>query len=240
MITKIALIDDDEKLRNQVAAVIKTYYREKAFPIELDLFENGRPLTAMLDEQKRCDVYILDVEMDYMKGTELAKRIRQVDEEGIIVFLTSYERYAVDGYSCKAFDYILKDRWQRRLPEVLERVRVELTEREGDVYRIQSDRQYEVFKCSDIYYVTREGKQALFYCRNGRIYHERRPMNEVFKRLPAGKFAFANRGQIVSLRYVTHLDAERIELDGKINLEISRSQLGELRQWLLEYWRVRG
>lgn len=239
MITKIALVDDDEKLRNSVAEAIEAYYQEKQFPIELDLFENGRRLTGMLDVQKTCDVYILDVEMDYMKGTELAKRIREADDEGIIVFLTSYERYAVDGYSCKAFDYILKDRWQRRLPEVLERIRIELTEREGDVYRIQSDRQYEVFRCSDIYYVEKDGKNALFHCKNGRTYQERRSLSDVFKRLPKGKFAFVNRSQIGNLRYVTHLDAGRIELDGKVDLEISRAQLSDLRQQLLEYWRIK-
>ena len=57
-----------------------------------------------------------------MDGMELAKKIRALDADARIVFLTSYERYAVQGYRVRAYDFMLKDSYKKDLTDLLERV----------------------------------------------------------------------------------------------------------------------
>ena len=236
--TKIAVVDDDERLTGQVAAAIKRYFEQKKMPVEIERFFGSRRLLGLLDEHQNFDVYFLDVEMDYVNGVQLAKRIRAIDSNAIIIFLTSHEKYAIQGYSCRAFEYITKEQWQRRLPGILEQVQKKLKERGTRIYRIQTERKYEVINWDDIYYIEKSGKNAVFYCKDDKIYQQRITLEGVFAQLSKKEFVYVNRGQIINLMHVTHLDAEIVELGEQISLDISRYLLGDIRQKLMEYWRV--
>lgn len=236
--TRIAVVDDDESFTGEVAAAIRKDFEQKRMSVEIERFHGSRRLLGMLDEHQNFDVYFLDVEMDYVNGVELAKRIRSVDRNAVIIFLTSHEKYAIAGYSCRAFEYITKEKWQRRLPEILEQVQRKLQERGTRIYRIQAERKYEVIGWDEIYYIEKSGKNAVFYCSDGKVYQQRITLEKVFEQLSPKEFVYANRGQIINLMHVTHVDADVVELDGQISLDISRFLLADIRQKLVEYWRI--
>ncbi len=54
------------------------------------------------------DVIFTDVEMPGISGMDLAKKVRELDENIQIVFITAYEKYAVDAFRVNAVNYILK------------------------------------------------------------------------------------------------------------------------------------
>lgn len=237
--TRIAVVDDDEMFRGQVAKAIQESYAKKKMAVEVEQFHNGRRLLGMLGEKQNYDVYFLDVEMDYISGVDLAKKIRDIDDNAVIVFVTSHEKYAIEGYSCRAFEYVVKDRWKYKLPDVLSRIQRDLDDREERFYRIQTERRYETIRIDDIYLLEKATKNTVFYCKGERQYQERCSLSEVYKRLPEEEFAFVNRGQVINLKYVTHLDGENVELGDFITLAISRYTLNDIRQKLTEYWRVK-
>ncbi|MCC3376816.1 response regulator [Cohnella sp. REN36] len=68
------------------------------------------------------EVAFLDVEMPKMGGIELAQKLKEIDEELLVVFTTAYPNYAVDAFRVNAVDYLLKP----VTPEDLERVVVRL------------------------------------------------------------------------------------------------------------------
>lgn len=236
--TKIAVVDDDEMFTGQVSEAIRKDFSLKKMPVEVERFYGSRRLLGVLDEHQTYDVYFLDVEMDYVNGVELAKRIRAMDSNAIIIFLTSHEKYAIAGYSCRAFEYITKEKWQKRLPDILKQVQKNLSVRDSRIYRIQTERKYEIINWNDIYYIEKNGKNTLFHCKNGKTYQLRNPLGEVYKRLSDKEFVYVNRGQIINLMHVTHLDAETVELGEDISLDISRNLLSDIRQKLMGYWRV--
>lgn len=46
--------------------------------------------------------------MKYQDGMTTAKRIREVDADAQIVFITALAQYAIEGYKVNALDFILK------------------------------------------------------------------------------------------------------------------------------------
>lgn len=236
---RIAIVDDDERFSKEVAAAVGMYFEKNRKNVSLERFSNGRRLLCQLSEHVNYDVYFLDVEMEYMTGIELAGAIRMSDNQASIVFLTSHEKYAIDGYSCQACGYLTKDTWKEKLPALLDQIWKREKERTERFYQIQTERKYDRICIDDIVYLEREGKNVRFYCRDNRTYWERNSLGEVFKRLPSEEFAYVNRGQIVNAKYTTHIDQETIELDSRITLQLSRGHITEIRQKIMGYWRTR-
>lgn len=59
-------------------------------------------------EEHPVDVAFLDIEMPVINGIELAKRLKQVDRNIRIVFVTAYEQYALQAFGVEAIGYLLK------------------------------------------------------------------------------------------------------------------------------------
>lgn len=50
----------------------------------------------------------MDIQVPDMLGIDAAKRVRQMDNRVMIIFITMLTQYAIEGYSVCAFDYVLK------------------------------------------------------------------------------------------------------------------------------------
>lgn len=76
-----------------------------------------------LIEDLAPDVVFLDVQMPGMTGFEVARQVigRQLPSE--IVFVTAYDRYAIEGFQVNAVDYLLKPVDAARLEQAVQRTR---------------------------------------------------------------------------------------------------------------------
>lgn len=103
---KIAICDDEErsvsKIREDLVS-LQTSDDEFSF----DEFNDGSSLLSGFTEGKYA-IIVLDIEMNGLNGLETAEFIRSIDDKVIIIFLTSYEKFACQGYEVRAFRYILK------------------------------------------------------------------------------------------------------------------------------------
>jgi two-component system, LytTR family, response regulator len=83
-----------------------------------------------LDEIARVspDVAFLDVQMPGLTGFEVARRLLQDGEGPGVIFVTAYDRRAIEAFEVNAVDYLLKPVDARRLEQALARART----RRGD------------------------------------------------------------------------------------------------------------
>ena len=73
---------------------------------------------------------MLDVQMPGLTGFEVARRLLRQDVDSHLVFVTAYDRHAIEAFDVNAVDYLLKPVEADRLATAVERVRK----------RVQSDR----------------------------------------------------------------------------------------------------
>lgn len=73
-------------------------------------------------ENRRMRIAVCDDEMGDLNGMELAKQIRQTDEQIPILFITGYEEYMAQGYEVSALHYLLKPVNREKLFAVLDRL----------------------------------------------------------------------------------------------------------------------
>lgn len=88
---------------------------------------NGREALAAITETLP-DLVFLDIRMPGMDGLEMVRRI-QTDMMPLIVFVTAYDRFAVEAFELHATDYLLKPVEADRLDEALRRAQSRREER---------------------------------------------------------------------------------------------------------------
>lgn len=85
--------------------------------------KGGAEALGLIDRLKP-DVAFLDIHMPDLSGLEVARHLRGEDAP-IVVFVTAYDRYAVEAFEVAALDYVLKPLKRERLAETVRRVTAE-------------------------------------------------------------------------------------------------------------------
>ncbi|GGY81032.1 LytR/AlgR family response regulator transcription factor [Pseudoduganella plicata] len=112
-----ALIADDEPLlRDALARQLAEAWPELAIVARV---RNGREAVAQC-ETLRPDICFLDVHMPGMSGVEAAARIGRRSH---LVFVTAYDRYAVQAFAQGALDYLVKPVEPARLADTVARLK---------------------------------------------------------------------------------------------------------------------
>jgi DNA-binding LytR/AlgR family response regulator len=113
------IADDEPLLREALERQLA-----RAWP-ELEVVaqaRNGREAVAQF-EALRPDVCFLDVHMPGLSGVEAA---RQIGRRAHLVFVTAYDRYAVEAFAQGALDYLVKPVEPARLAETVARLQERL------------------------------------------------------------------------------------------------------------------
>ena len=129
---KIVLLEDEAAQARQIMGFLRKYeasFSDYSFSIEH--YHNGQALL----EAYRCDadVALLDICVPKVQGMEVARRIREMDPNVMIVFVTNLVEYAVEGYSVKAFDYIVKPFAYPLFQAKMERIMRSLASRKTEI-----------------------------------------------------------------------------------------------------------
>src|SRR5688572_11458443 len=67
---------------------------------------NGREAIAAIAQDKP-DLMFLDIQMPGLSGFEVLARLPQ-ESLPMVIFVTAYDRYALDAFEAQAIDYLLK------------------------------------------------------------------------------------------------------------------------------------
>lgn len=118
---------DDEKLaRDEIG-----YLLQHVDDVEV-VGEAVNGLEAIeLIEKERPDLVLLDIEMPGLDGFQLVREIRTLDKPPRVVFVTAYDRYALQAFEVSATDYILKPVSRERLEQAIDKVRTAVDSHEN-------------------------------------------------------------------------------------------------------------
>ena len=119
-----SVVVDDEPLARQTLRLLLE--REPDFVVAGEC-AHGAEVIAVI-AAKRPDVLFLDVQMPEVDGFEVLRRLGHLST-ALVVFVTAYDKYALDAFERHAFDYLLKPFTDERFALVVDRVRCRLRER---------------------------------------------------------------------------------------------------------------
>lgn len=119
---RIAIVDDLAADQEGLARSIALWAKDHSIPLVPDpaLFASGEALLEKFSPGQ-YDIIFLDIYMDGMDGMETARRIRAVDTDCRLVFITTTAEFAVESYEVGTSWYLVKPYTQEKLSQALER-----------------------------------------------------------------------------------------------------------------------
>lgn len=95
----VAVVEDETEYRGLIQEMVGRYAKEYDLQIQTTAFQDGREL---VQNYQKFDILLMDIEMPHLNGMEAAQKIRGLDKEVVIVFITNMAQYAIKGYEVDA------------------------------------------------------------------------------------------------------------------------------------------
>ena len=110
----ILLCDDDKDFLQQLTDVVTGQPLPPG--ISACVTKSAHP-AAITDQQlSQYQILFLDIDMDERSGMDIARRVRELHLDTILIFVTNYPEFSIEGYEVRAFRYLLKQEMQQKLP----------------------------------------------------------------------------------------------------------------------------
>jgi DNA-binding LytR/AlgR family response regulator len=234
---QIAVCDDNVDELSNMAHLINLYKASKNFSCEYAVFPNGFDLISNLEKGKRFDIYCLDIIMPGFTGIEVAKEIRGFDKTAPILFFTSSPEYALESYSVKAINYVLKPISKEKLfctfDEMLEQIKAE---KEEDAVIVKSNEGIQKILLSNLVFAEVIGRNVLYHLRSGKVIECTESFSSVCDNLMKyGCFIKPHRSYLVNMQYVDTIKNHQIILQTLSSVPVAQGKAREVKQQYLNY-----
>jgi len=186
------------------------------------------------DYNGQFDIILLDIQMKHLDGMVAAEKIRELDQDVTIIFITSTVRYAVQGYAVDALGYVLKPvpytQFEKIFDKAIERVKA----RQKHVYiKVSVDDKQMKIDCDNIYYIESQRNNVIIHCADA-DYVTLGPLKRFDEMLETHGFSKCHNAYIVNLTFVEAVQKEEVILVNGFTLPISRARKKEFMAALTE------
>lgn len=206
---KIAICDDDRKMWDNIEKLLKlAFVKNELDWMEPVRFSGGKSLLAQYEQGQRFDLIYLDIEMPELSGIETAARLRALDRQVQMIFITSHEQYVYDAIGVQPVDYLTKpikcQRFQKAFDRALKNYRLQ-----HQTIILEGNSGYKILPAQDIVYIESAGKKAAIHLYDGEIYAANYSLSELEQMLKSYSIIRCHRAYLVHLGYVREISAKQ-------------------------------
>ncbi len=240
------LIDDEQDSID----IMRLMLQRSSFDINILATANNARSAIELIKEHQPDLLFLDIEMPNMNGFKVLEAFEHPGFK--VIFVTSYDQYAIRAIKCSALDYLLKPVDDEELNTALLKVRKQLDTRDlrldsfkeatskKDPFRqlvISSDRGFIVLPVKDILYARgMGGGYTAFHLSGDQVRVTTQALTYFEELLPKDQFFRVHRSHLVNLAHVESYSRSRnLNLSTKEQLEVAFRRKSDFLRALKKY-----
>lgn len=234
---EIGFCDDNIDELSNMVELLNLYMTTNNLNCEYAVFPNGFELISSLERGKRFDIYCLDIIMPGFTGMDVAREIRCIDKTAAILFFTSSPEFALESYSVKAINYILKPISKEKLflafDQVLEQIKEEKKEK---MVIIKSSEGIHKILIPNLVFAEVIGRNVLYHLRSGKVIQCREAFSSVcYNLLKYRCFIKPHRSYLVNMQYVDTIENHQVTLQTLSTIPVAQGKAREIKQQYLTY-----
>ncbi|HCE57572.1 MAG TPA: DNA-binding response regulator [Prolixibacteraceae bacterium] len=211
------LIVEDEPLSQELIADYVTASPElKLAGVCKDALEAGECLKNV-----KVDLLFLDINMPKLSGIGFVKSLK---EQPLVVFVTAYPEYALEGFEVDAVDYLLKpvsfERFRMAVNRAVERLAAK-NRKETTIEHImvRADKKNYRIHFDEIIFLEAQGDYVRFVT-TGKSLMVHGKLKDFLLQLPKNSFEQIHKSYVISLSKVIYLEGNLIKI-GEHRLPVS-------------------
>lgn len=227
---KIYLCDDELKMREEISDGVKV-----CLPLaEVTAFSGGEELLEAL-QNAPCDVLLLDIDMPGLSGMEVAKRLAELPEKPLLVFVTGHDELVYENFRYHPFGFVRKQFLEKELGKVLADCAEELAQKQRHFNFRTTEGECRLL-LSEISYFESEGNYLKLYTGQAE-YRFRSTIGAVEAALVKEGFFRIHKGFLVNQTAIRLFGAETVELTNGNSLPVGKTYAEGAKQQFMRYLR---
>lgn len=237
---RIAMCDDDINDIKKAQIVLSEFFNHTypEIPIKISKFESGEALASSIAQYIDYDIFILDVDLgtNSKNGLFYANKIHRFNPSAIIIYLSAYSDFAIDGYKSGAIRYVYKPRIDKAFPEALDTAVKEVLNTESLFCILNEKKGVWKILLSDIKYVKKENRVLNIATRTQGLLKSTQSLHQFFESLNDSRFVFIDKGTFINLEFVENIVNDKVKILGEnLPFYLSRRCKPSVRKALVSF-----
>jgi len=242
---QVALCDDETACHDTTKKLLAKYAQKNSlFSYTLSCFSSGRELLDYINSHEAFDIYLLDIIMPDINGIQLGAALREQNDDGLIIYLTSSPDFAVESYNTDALHYLLKpidsSQFFRCMDKAMNRLNRFLTE----TVIIKTPGSACIVPARNILYAERMSRHIRYYLSDNTVIDSvtfnGTFQNAVSMLISCHGFLIVGSSFVVNLYYVTEVTKTDMVLTGNRLVPIPRRIYETVKSKWADYWLSKG
>lgn len=232
---KVAICDDEKIFLDSIKPLLQEIFTENNISYSIEGFVHPQVLIQRVQQMPEAyDLVMLDIFMNEQNGIEIAKTLRKLEMNAIIVFVTVTKDFALKGYEVGAFRYLLKPVNKIQLKDILLRCYRKTYEKKENLLVFSLEGKIQRICQKEIEYIEVRGRGTVVYTKKAGI---RTPykISEMDKVLNSNSFIRCHQSFIVNLKYVDQIQRYEANLYTKNKVPISKTYYQKVKESFLNY-----
>lgn len=235
---RIALCDDEKAYHEMIKELINQY--KPGYSLSISSFYSGQELLNHVDEHGGFDLYLLDCIMPEMNGIELGAALRERNDTGLLLYLTSSPDFALDSYRVNAFDYLLKPVQATQLFQSLDKAYRSFSQIMQEMVSVKLPDSTRMIPVTCIRYAERIKKQIYYHMSDDTIIRGA-TFNDSFQNAMADllthkEMLLVGSSFVVNLYHVTEITKSDLILTGDLHIPVPRRMYKAVKMEWATFW----
>ena len=233
----ILICDDDTAFTNTLQSAIAALPDYNRRQMQTICVNDPRVLTKT--DIQRADLVFLDIDMGDINGMKLARQMRAIHKDFVLIFVTNYGEYAAEGYEVNAFRFLPKLQLAEKLPSYFRQALAACRSRTRTL-NVLCDGEGTNIVLDELVYVGTEERMLIFHrAEPAAPLKSRMSLRTLEEKLAEEGFLRIHNSFLVNMNYISSLQTNGVTLTIGQTLPISlHGYRGIKKKYMV--WRGRG
>lgn len=206
----ILICDDELPTCTYIERIFGDYAEKEKIEILTETFLTGEELLNHMKQNSNIDLIFLDIELPDVNGALIGKMLREnlMNESVQIVFISSYEKYAMQLFQVRPFDFLIKPLGRDMIINIFEKYR-RLYDSNQKFFEYKVGKHTEKVLLSEVMYFVCEKRRICIVTSKKKVYFYGN-MKELHKTLDVENFWSVHNSFIINIRYVKRFKENEI------------------------------
>lgn len=229
---EIGICDDEMEVCLSLAKKIRAQIPDA----DLRLFTSGEEL---LEADHKPDLLFLDIRMEGIDGMEAARKLREAEEDLVIIFISGCADHVFDAFDVDAAHYLVKPFDEAKLRQVIRKADASLRRRRDEEPRLVVSRrgQHTSVCHRNIQWAEVFNRTVVLHTSRGDVSYYGR-LTDLEKELGEDFFR-THRAYLVNCRFVDSYDARSVQIGGD-RIPVAKANHAAFVEHYMQYVRRQG